>query len=451
MPKEPLITSSFSLDSSGVAGFFGGDEAVSAMATVNLFEDRRWWGWYNSPGSYEIAKKYGQLAKSQLWDGLFPGPNVEPATLFGLDGTSGPAYTAACSGTTIAQTSHIAHLIMKHSKLKEAKEIKGYRTSTTYDVTIVRLHRSPADEERPARLTNRPYLAVIPIAASAAACIACVVYRDWYCAAMIFLGMFCSGISCFVIGSGTLLFRHPTPASGSPPGDGILMADTQVVVLQGEESAVNCVTRGRFSLEFKRILHPRELDNEFQGIGICSVFLTAQFLAQLLLIPQGNLFGQFMFLSTLAISWLYNLHLSSIDKEMVQRKLLINEILHDPAFVKYKLSSRTTAAVFSALVLNTPPESLETFLLSIIPNKTRVWNRWRASIVERITEHISLQYDKEDWTVDDLNNTEQELLKNLFQDAMTAQVAYLQYLHDMAPQNEKTRFAPSRSKAENQC
>lgn len=57
----------FDLDISGVAGFFGGDVSVSAMATVHIYEGRKWLGWYNQPGSYEIAKRYGQLSRSRFW------------------------------------------------------------------------------------------------------------------------------------------------------------------------------------------------------------------------------------------------------------------------------------------------------------------------------------------------------------------------------------------------
>ncbi|KAH7922535.1 hypothetical protein BV22DRAFT_1017093, partial [Leucogyrophana mollusca] len=79
-PRDLLLNkSSFNLDASGIAGFFGGSEAISAMTTVHLYRGRRWWGWYNSPGSYTVAKHFGQLASSRLWDALFPGPNVEPA------------------------------------------------------------------------------------------------------------------------------------------------------------------------------------------------------------------------------------------------------------------------------------------------------------------------------------------------------------------------------------
>jgi hypothetical protein len=34
----------FNLDVGGFAGFFGGDEAVSAMETVHLYRARRWTG-----------------------------------------------------------------------------------------------------------------------------------------------------------------------------------------------------------------------------------------------------------------------------------------------------------------------------------------------------------------------------------------------------------------------
>jgi hypothetical protein len=95
----PINQSKANLDTSGVAGFFGGDEAISAMATVHLYRGRRWLGWYNSPGSYTVAKKFGQLANSRFWDGLFPGPNLTPAEVFGLDGKTGPHYWGVLSGT----------------------------------------------------------------------------------------------------------------------------------------------------------------------------------------------------------------------------------------------------------------------------------------------------------------------------------------------------------------
>ncbi|EJF62003.1 hypothetical protein DICSQDRAFT_26701, partial [Dichomitus squalens LYAD-421 SS1] len=68
----PTSSSGFTLNALGVAGFFGGDSAVNGMATANLVPYRRWFGWYNTPGSYEIAKKFGPLADWAMSDGLFP-------------------------------------------------------------------------------------------------------------------------------------------------------------------------------------------------------------------------------------------------------------------------------------------------------------------------------------------------------------------------------------------
>jgi hypothetical protein len=51
-----------------------------------------------------------------------------------------------------------------------------------------------------------------------------------------------------------------------------------------------------------------------------------QFIMQLLLIPQGNLGGQLMFLASFAIVWANNCVHGSIDKEAVQMDLLRQSI-----------------------------------------------------------------------------------------------------------------------------
>ncbi|RPD52609.1 hypothetical protein L227DRAFT_617687 [Lentinus tigrinus ALCF2SS1-6] len=79
--QAPLFSSLFTL-SSVVAGFFGGNGAVSGMTT---------------------------LANSRLWDGLFPGDKREPAELFGLNGRSGPMFHSVCSGSSIPHTGHRAN------------------------------------------------------------------------------------------------------------------------------------------------------------------------------------------------------------------------------------------------------------------------------------------------------------------------------------------------------
>ncbi|KAL1947514.1 hypothetical protein VTO73DRAFT_13238 [Trametes versicolor] len=380
----PLKDSQISLDISGVAGFFGGDVAVSAMATVHIYQGRRWLGWYNSPGSYEIAKRYGQLGRSRFWDGLYPGINVDPAVLFELDGMRGPTYRGVQSGTIISKTGHLAHLFFQECKdisQNDAREVPHHlnRRTRPVSVTVADLHHTPLSEDHPRLFRNATSpLASLPILASVATSVACAVYRDWFCFSMIILGMISSGLSCYVVGTGRFTFTHPTHAEGAPPGDGVLIAEEEIVVLRGAEGAVTPITRGQFSLKFTS-------EPEYHNIGACSMLLTTQFLAQLLLVPQGEIFGQIMFLCSLAVSWMYNSYLSSLDRESFQRRILMEQILHNPAMRKYTFGTRTSMAVYVLLVLSpAEPEALRKILNDLLPNETQVWKIWKTEIIEKV-------------------------------------------------------------------
>lgn len=415
MPKAPLSSSSFSLDSSGVAGFFGGDEAVSAMATVHVYEGRKWLGWYNSPGAYEVAKKYGQLARSRFWDGLFPGPNVDPATMFELDGMQGPRYMGAHSGTVIEHTGHLGRLFELECEELEPVEIKG-RTTTPVGVSIAQLTHEPEGLTYPRLLrTHSSLLACIPISASVGACAVAAVFQDYYIFSMILLGIMASGLSCFVIGSGKFTFDHPVAALGVPDGDGIIMGQKGVILLKGTENAVNPITRGKFSLRF-------ESEPDYKNIGLCSLLLTIQFVAQLLLIPQGTLFGQILFLGSLGVSWGYSLYLSSFDREKIQRRILVEHVLQRPSMRKYSLGTRTTMAVFVLLVLR--PAKIAKQLDDIIPNDTKVWRIWKETIIGKIERGESFANAMDDIEQGDMDGTEFGLLHILFGDAVTAEKAY---------------------------
>lgn len=432
--RIPLHDSDVNLDISGVAGFFGGDVAVSAMGTVSLYRGRKWLGWYNSPGSYEIAKRYGRLAQHRVWCGLYPGATDNPAVLFGLDGKVGPRYRAVHSGTHMDQTGHLAYLLCQECKNQTVQKWKGEteaRKTSPIDVTIAYLHAVPSKELTPRAteesVTNQ--LSFLPILASAAACLSCGFVADWYCFAMIAFGMFCSGVSCYVIGLGEFTFTHPDPAGGSPSGDGILRNDVnnQIVILRGAEGAVNAITRGRFSLVYKS--HP-----SYHNIGWSSVLLTVQFLLQLLVVPQGTIFGQIMFLSSLAASWMYNSFLSSLDKENIQRRILMETVLRQPIMYKYELGTRTTMVVFVMLVLSYSQkmdrDALLKVLNDLIPNDTRVWRSFKDTIVSEIErwdgsgEDPAFQLPESNG----LNETEVELSKNLYIDAQTAYRAFQAYL-----------------------
>lgn len=428
VPTIPLKDSQFNLDISGVAGFFGGDVAVSAMATVHIYQGRKWLGWYNSPGSYEIAKRYGQLGRSRFWDGLYPGINVDPAVLFELDGKKGPKYRGVQSGTIISKTGHLAHLFLQECKdipstqVTEVPHHLGRRT-TPIAVTVAELHHQPDPAETPRLFRNATSpLASIPILASVATSVACAVYGDWFCFSMIVLGMISSGLSCYVIGLGVFTFTHPKHADGAPAGDGVLIAEDEIVVLKGREGAVTPITRGQFSLKFTS-------EPEYHNIGACSMLLTAQFLAQLLLVPQGEIFGQIMFISSLAVSWGYNSYLSSLDRESFQRRILEDQILREPLKRKYAFGTRTAMAVFVLLVLSpADPDALRKILDDLLPNETLVWKIWKKEIIDkahnpRTTEKVP--HDSTvplfDYTADHgLKQNDVKLLHILYGDAETA-------------------------------
>ncbi|KAI9569294.1 hypothetical protein HD554DRAFT_2020677 [Boletus coccyginus] len=414
----PLDNSNFTLDTSGVAGVFGGDEAVSAMATVHVYENRRWLGWYNSPGSYQIAKRYGLLAKSRFFDGFFPGIRTDPAILFELDGWKGPKFRASHSGTIIDETGHLAALFMQECAAQEGIVVEGRKTQAV-GVTVAELKHVPPPQFHPRRINAySPVFASIPIAVSVGTCVASGVFEDWYSFSLILLGTLTSGISCLVIGSGKFTFTHPDPAKGSPPGDGILSSDKGIVLLKGAEGAVNSITRGRFSLDFAS-------EPQYKNIGWCSILLTIQFIAQLLLIPQASLFGQIMFVTSLGVSWIYNSWLSSLDKERIQRDILVNSVLEKPVLTKYTLGTRTTTVVFVLLVLQ-PSEPIK-ILDELLPNDTKVWRRWKETIVRRLLNQEKLEFAGADWELDGFNQQERSLLETLYGDAQAAYGGYVQY------------------------
>lgn len=417
-PTLPLDKSKFTLDTSGVAGVFGGDEAVSAMATVHVYENRRFLGWYNSPGSYQIAKRYGLLARSRFFDGFFPGVHTDPATLFELDGWKGPKFGAAHSGTKIDETGHLAALFMKECASREGKAVEGRKTQAI-GVTIAELNHVPAPQMCPKRINAySPVFASIPISVSIGTCVACGTFEDWFSFSLILLGILTSGISCLVIGSGKFVFTHPEPAKGSPAGDGILSSDREIVLLKGAEGAVNSITRGKFSLDFAS-------EPQYRNIGWCSVLLTVQFIAQLLLIPQCSLFGQIMFVTSLAVSWVYNSWLSSLDKEKIQRDILLNSVLEKPVLTKYYLGTRTTMVVFTLLVLQ--PEDPNKILNELLPNDTRVWKQWKDTVVQRLLRKEKLEFVDTDWELDAFSPQERSLLQTLYGDAQAAYAGYVQH------------------------
>ncbi|KAG8820584.1 hypothetical protein FRC17_010110 [Serendipita sp. 399] len=444
----PFQNAKFTLDISGVAGFFGGDEVISAMGSVHFYRGRKYLGWYNSPGSYTVAKKYGRLANSRFWNGLFPGGNTDPNGFLGLDGEKGPAFIATHSGTKMSDTGHVAQLLLGECKgLKEdgeewkvaaVKEVQKDNEAapssekngnedpkSTCFVSVANLPPCPPNSPNLQR-PWKTWTAGLPILTSVGPAAACAYFRDWYCFSMIVLGMISSGVACLVVGLGTLKFVHPKPAKGSPPGDGVLHAGSDFVVLRGEEASVNAITRGSFSLKLSGA--PQN-----HAIGFSALLLVVQFFVQLLLIPQGTLFGQVMFLVTFACSWVYNCYLSSIDKQELQTSILMKNVLGiekstlKSTLKKYLFTKRTTAVVFLLLVLQPPEKAM--LLNELLPNDTEVWRKWKKEVLDQLggKGQKRFVFPSANDNAAPLAPNDAALLENLYEYTHNAYTMYLDY------------------------
>ena len=422
----PIGKSNFALDTSGLASVFGGPEAIFSLALVHVYPGRRWLGWYNSPGSYFLGKRLAHIAHSNPILNIISKSgehsqshlekHIDPAELFEYDGRKGPKFRAIHSGTILDETGHSAALFLKECAETHAKKIPG-RVTCPVDVIIANLHHTPPESESPAKFhrgMRASIDALIPIIISFAACATSGLYHDWYCFSVILLGIIANGLSCLVVGSGELIFTHPRTTVGLPAGDGFLSTPEQVVLLSGDEGAVNSITRGKFSLRFDN-------DPLFRTIGTCAMLHLLQSVAQLILVPQGSLFGQLMFVASIAVSWSYNLWLSSFNKESIQRKMLMG-VLDTPTLTKFTLGTRTSMAVFVLLALNA--EKPEEVLNHLLPNDTEVWKRWKSAILERLKSGKELRFHESDWN----DPTDGNLLKMLYNDAQEAYEGFEEHM-----------------------
>ncbi|KAI6118278.1 hypothetical protein F5141DRAFT_1097485 [Pisolithus sp. B1] len=58
-PVNPCKQFNFSM---GVGGFFGGEATTSTVVSMLTGVRRGWLGWYDSPGSYAMGKRFRHLA-----------------------------------------------------------------------------------------------------------------------------------------------------------------------------------------------------------------------------------------------------------------------------------------------------------------------------------------------------------------------------------------------------
>ncbi|KAI6121273.1 hypothetical protein F5141DRAFT_1210950 [Pisolithus sp. B1] len=437
--NAPLNDSSnsggFSLNTGGMASFFGGEVAVTAMTTIHLDPTRRWLGWYNSPGTYEVARRYGRVSGSKFLEGLFPGVPTDLATLLGLEELKGTKYIGAHNGTILEETGPFSALLMKHFvQHVEMVEIPGRKTQPIA-VTITELSHTPSNQAVLRTPIYPPIVAGIPILASVGTATACGVFRDWFSFSLIVFGILVNGISCIVIGAGDFVFQYPNRRVGVPrdsilvsdrdkenivvmgSGDGILVSDKdkEIIVLRGSGDAVNSITSGSANLRFRWQY----------WIKWCAILLVFQLIVQILLIPQGTLFGQIMFIGSLAVSWAYNLWLSSKNKESIQGEVFIRGVLRRPNAWRYSLGTRTSAVVFMLLAVK--PKDPGKILNMLIPNDTTEWLRFKDDILSRIRTNQDLRFEAS--FLDTLAPEQDKgLMELLYSDAEAAYEGYLDHL-----------------------
>ncbi|KAI0371815.1 hypothetical protein BV20DRAFT_166516 [Pilatotrama ljubarskyi] len=356
------------------AGFVGGDASASAHTASYLYGRRNVPALYNSPGSYELGKRILALLQSRFWDGLHAGASLDPDAFARTTPTlSGPKFVATFSGTQSPTTGEPARILLEHCRNRPIDTAAQGRVTSPYAVTVVDLHHVPASEVHPTLKAAAPFL---PILASIGASAGCALVGDWHVFSMIALGMFCNAATSTVLRASDLTFSHPTSAPGAPAGDGFLEAGNEIVVLKGSEDAVNAITRGRFSVRFSD-------EQSLRRLSTCATLCTLQGLAHLLVVPHGTVLGQLFFLLSLAVAWLYNSSVASVEKN-AKAQVVMEDLLQAPSMKRYSLGTRTAMAVFLVQVLK--PADVEEQLAALIPNKTRVWTAWRQIVARRLAE-----------------------------------------------------------------
>jgi hypothetical protein len=193
---------------------------------------------------------------------------------------------------------------------------------------------------------------------------------------MIMLGIVCSGFVSFILSTGKItLGDQLKPARGAPPGDGILLSDTHIVILRGNEEDVNAVTKGKLRLKL---------------IGgrytlLCAFLVSLQVASQLVLMPFASLPGQFIFLLSLLVAGACNLYISAKGDDVRSNALFA--LLNSPQVKTYEARSRASAAVLACLALcwesRTPPTDI---LQELVPIKPGPWAAWSACLANSIRE-----------------------------------------------------------------
>ncbi|THU84425.1 hypothetical protein K435DRAFT_765067 [Dendrothele bispora CBS 962.96] len=422
LPQHPR----FQLNSSGLAGFFGGDEAIAAMNTAQYYKGRKFMGFYNSPGGFRMAKHYGRLAKSRIWRGFYPDVYLEPHEVFSLDGGPGkmcPDFLGARTGVVMDRTGHLGYLFLKkmrHRASSKCELVKSSRKATKpVKVTIVDLGdiELPANYiHRPAPLRRRVLLVnAFTVLASLAASIISGLSKDWYAFYLILLGIIAHGAACFILGSGSIEVRLVPPPKKSPRGDGLMTMEGDIMIVLGKEKEVFQITRGSISVEFPAWVKW----NGYFAVGACCLLLMLQLLVQLFLIPQATLFGQILFLCSFGVSFLCNTYLSALDKEDLQRETLGDKVWNvgKNSVKGYTFQNWTTMAIAMLYVLRPTKDGVAEQLFNrLLPNQTPEWKTFKKDIFEVYDSDEAIEPIARAEPSDEPSDEQRVVVQNMYMD-----------------------------------
>ncbi|KAG1732936.1 hypothetical protein EDB19DRAFT_1239308 [Suillus lakei] len=398
---------------SRIAIFFGGKAAVSALTLQPLY-GRAWHGWYNAPGCHAIV---WELVRT-----LLQSSDSERRSLFlGIDGKKGPKYIASRSGTVMEHTGHIAYMLM-NSNWRGLEDWVNFRATLMQLIIVDLKTRVRTGDDMPRlKISLHSSLHIIAITASIAACVICASVEDWLSFTMILLGMVSSGTTSFIMRTGKITLERPKSADGAPPGDGMLLSSTRIIILKGEEEDVNAVTKGKLQLK---------LEGGRYTILLCAFIALSQVTLQLVFMPFGSLPGQLTFLLSLLVSVACNIYISAKADDVELGALLV--LLKYPRVEMYKTNVPASAAVLACLALywetGTPPP--KQVLEVLVPIKIRPWKAWSEFLVENIKMmHLHFMYGDNELTAD-LDIQERKLLWDLVDKAHAMYGRYIQdYLY----------------------
>ncbi|KAG5219938.1 hypothetical protein IMY05_C4715000200 [Salix suchowensis] len=220
-----------------------------------------------------------------------------------------------------------------------------------------------------------------------ACCILCGLSAEWFAFGVILYGILCNGIACYLIGSAEIFLRHPQPSPHSPSGNGIFDDRDHFVVCRGTEASINYIVKGKIVVKYSK-------DEGYNKIGLSAMSLTVQFIAQLFLTPLSGLFGQIMFLSTLAISWIYNAQGSAAAKTSDEERTP-QRIDGKTSFKGGNAYADVGGSVCNALrvtILRAQGRRKRPLrpgiLDSLLPKDTEVWEEWRGLVLPRVKQLV---------------------------------------------------------------